>query len=69
MNMTPVVSETVRAVGYDYRSNVLRVLFISGATYEYYNVAAHLREVMLLPHPWRRVGRQIRAHRYRRVAA
>jgi hypothetical protein len=69
MNMTPVISETVRAVGYDHQTNTLRVSFISGGTYEYYIVAAHLYELRLLPHPWRRVGRQIRAHRYRRVAA
>lgn len=69
MNMTSVVSDNVRAVGYEYRTQVLRVSFRSGGTYDYYGVPAHLYEVMLLPHPWRRVGRQIRAHRYQRVAA
>lgn len=69
MNMTPVISDNVRAVGYDYGTRVLRVQFRSGGTYDYYAVSAHLYEVMLLPHPWRRIGRQIRAHRYRKVAA
>lgn len=69
MNMTPVVSDNVRAVGYDYNTQVLRVRFRSGGLYEYYGVPAHLFEVMLLPHPWKRVGRQIRAHGYRRIAA
>lgn len=69
MNMTPVISDTIHAVGYDYRPHVLRVTFKSGGTYEYFNVAPHLYKAMLLPHPWRRVGRQIRAHRCRRLAA
>lgn len=69
MNMTPVTSDTVSAAGYDHRTQVLRVTFRSGETYDYYAVPVHLCEVMLLPHPWRSVGRQIRAHRYNRVAA
>jgi hypothetical protein len=69
MNMTPVISNDVCAVGYDYGTCVLRVQFRPGGTYDYYAVPAHLYEVMLLPHPWRRFGRQIRAHRYSRVAA
>lgn len=68
MNMVPVVSDNVRFVGYDHHTQVLRVTFRSGGTYAYYAVPVHLYEVMLLPHPWRRVGRQIRAHRYSRVA-
>lgn len=69
MNMTPVVSDNVALVGYDHSIHTLRVTFRSGATYDYYNVPVFLYEALLLPHPWRRVGRQIRAHRYRRVAA
>jgi hypothetical protein len=67
--MTPITSDNVRAVGYDHTAQVLRVAFRSGGTYEYYNVPVHLFEVMLLPHPWRRVGRQIKLHRHNRVAA
>ncbi|MET7279281.1 KTSC domain-containing protein [Kribbella sp. NPDC005582] len=69
VHLTPVVSEAVDAVGYDYETRTLRVVFTSGKTYDYYDVPAHLYEVMLLPHPWRRVGQQIRAHAYREVAA
>ncbi|MEU7005080.1 KTSC domain-containing protein [Nonomuraea sp. NPDC046570] len=67
--MTPVISDNIHAVGYDHRLRVLRVTFKSGGTYEYFDVALHLYEKMLLPHPWRRIGRQIRAHRCRRLAA
>lgn len=63
------VSDTVRYVGYDYRSRVLRVTFKGNRTYEYYDIPAHLYEAMLLPHPWRRVGRQNRSHHYRRIAS
>lgn len=69
MHLTPVVSDNVRYVGYVYSTQVLRVSFQGGRTYEYYDVPAQLYEAMLLPHPWRRVGRQIRAHSHRRIAA
>lgn len=69
MNMNPVTSDNVRAVGYDHSTGVLRVAFRSGGTYDYYSVAPHLYEAMLLPHPWRRIGQQIRRHRYHRLAA
>lgn len=67
--MTPVISDNVAFVGYDYRTLVLRVGFRSGGTYDYYGIPFYLYEAMLEPHPWRRVGRQIRAYRGHRVAA
>lgn len=69
MYMVAVVSDNVAFVGYDHATRTLRVKFRSGGTYDYYDVPVFLYEAMLLPHPWRRVGRQIRAHQYRRVAA
>lgn len=69
MNMVPVVSDNVAYVGYDYSSRILRVAFRGHRTYDYFDVPAFLYEAMLLPHPWRRVGRQIRSHQFRRVAA
>lgn len=69
MEMTFVTSDNVRAVGYDAGTQVLRISFKSGGTYEYYGVPANLYESMLLPHPWHRVGQSIRSHRYRRIAA
>jgi hypothetical protein len=67
--MVPVVSDNVAFVGYDHATRILRVRFHSGGNYDYYDVPFFLYEAMLLPHPWPRVGRQIRAHLYRRVAA
>jgi hypothetical protein len=66
--MTGVISDNVRAVGYDPASMTLRVQFSNGGTYDYSNVAAELYAQMLQPHPWRRVGKQVRAHAYRKVA-
>ncbi|GAA1833026.1 hypothetical protein GCM10009735_80900 [Actinomadura chokoriensis] len=66
--MTPVVSVNIRAVGYGHDLQVLRVTFKSGGSYEYFDVAPQLYKEMLLPHPWRRVGGQVRAHRFRRLA-
>lgn len=68
MNMTPVISDNVAAVGFDFNTRTLCVTFRNGRTYEYYNVSMHLHEALLLPHPWRVVGRQIRTYPYRRVA-
>lgn len=67
--MVNVVSDNVRAVGYNYETRTLRVQFWSGGMYEYYGVPAHLYEAFMLPHPWRRVGRPVKAHRYSRLAA
>jgi hypothetical protein len=69
MNITPVVSNDAAFVGYNHATRTLRVKFRSGGTYDYYDVSVFLYEAMLFPHPWRRVGRQIRAHLYRRIAA
>lgn len=69
MHMVPIVSDNVAFVSYDHATRTLRVEFHSGGIYDYYDVPVFLYEAMLLPHPWRRVGRQIRAHLYRRVAA
>jgi len=64
--MHPVVSTNVVAVGYDATTRTMRVQFGSG-TYEYSNVDDSLYQSMLLPHPWRRVGRQVKAHPYRKI--
>lgn len=69
MHMVPVISDNVSFVGYDQATHTLRVKFHSGGTYDYYDVPVFLYEAMLLPHPWRRVGRRVRAHVYRRAAA
>ncbi len=67
MEMRPVVSGAVRAVGYDATTRVMRVAFRSGGVYDYFDVAADLYAQMLRPHPWHRVGHQVRHHRFRRL--
>jgi len=68
MIMHPVVSTNVLAVGYDPQTRTLRVRFRSGGTYDYYGVNPGLFEQMLLPNPWRRIGRLVKAHTYAKVA-
>lgn len=67
MNMTPVVSTNVRRVGYDRVTTTMRVEFQNGGVYDYFGVSAELVESMLLPNPWRRLGRLVKEHPCRRV--
>jgi len=69
MEMQAVTSDNVRAVGYETATRTMRVQFHNGLIYEYCDVNLPLFEQMLLPHAWGRMGRVVRAHRYRRVAA
>ena len=47
MEMTPVDSTNLSAIGYDYESATLRVDFHKGISYEYYGVPAELYEDLL----------------------
>jgi hypothetical protein len=69
MQMHPVTSENVRAAGYDVARRTIRVAFHSGGVYNYYDVDIALFEQMLLPHPWRRIGGRVKAHRCARIAS
>lgn len=62
MDMRPVVSTNVSAVGYDEPTQTLRVRFRSGGIYDYRGVSPALFQQMLLPYPWRRVGHLVKAH-------
>jgi hypothetical protein len=42
MDMNPVSSSNLSAVGYDSNSQTLRISFHSGALYDYYNVPASI---------------------------
>lgn len=68
MTMHPTTSTNILAVGYEPSSRTMRVQFRSGGIYDYYGVDPNLFEQMLLPHPWRRIGRLVKAHPYTRVA-
>ena len=65
--MQAVISSNVAAVGYDKASQVLRVQFKSGGIYEYSGVREALFKEMLEPHPWRRVGREVKVHPTRKI--
>ena len=68
MTMHPATSTNVLAVGYEPSTRTMRVQFRSGGAYDYYGVDPHLFEQMLLPNPWRQVGRLVKAHAHARVA-
>lgn len=42
MDMTPVISSNVAAVGYDEDSSTLQVEFKNGGTYQYFDVPEHV---------------------------
>ena len=44
MEMIPVVSSNVRAVGYDGASNTLQVEFLNGSLYQYFDVPKQVFE-------------------------
>ena len=67
MDMTPVISDNVLAVGYESATSTLRVAFRSGGVYDYSGVDEPIFARMLQPHPWRAVGRLVKAHPYRQV--
>lgn len=68
MIMHPTTSTNVRAVGYEPSTRTMRVQFRSGGVYEYHDIDPLLFEEMLGPHPWRRVGRTVKKHRYTKIS-
>lgn len=68
MTLYPATSTNVLVVGYEPATRTLRVQFLSGGVYDYYGVDPHLFEQMLLPNPWRRIGRLVKTHPYAKVA-
>lgn len=47
MQLTPVSSSDIRAIGYDQNSATLFVEFHSGDTYQYLNVPKHLHSAFM----------------------
>ncbi|GAB3616780.1 hypothetical protein GCM10027416_13370 [Okibacterium endophyticum] len=67
MRLDPLESDALTEASYDPETRTLTVEFESGGRYEYVDVEPDLVEQLKLPHPWRRVGDQVKAHRYRRL--
>lgn len=49
MNMSPVSSESIAAIGYDESTLTLQVEFKNGRTYQYFDVPKHVYEELLNP--------------------
>lgn len=67
VDLVPVVSESIAAVGYNAGTRTMRVHFRSGGVYDYFSVDPSLYAEMLRPHPWRRVGKIVKSHLNQRV--
>lgn len=47
MEMIPVESSNISAIGYDSESAILRIEFNSGAVYDYYDVPEHVHDELM----------------------
>lgn len=70
--LIPITSSNVAAAGYDFAISVMKVQFLNGALYEYYEVPLELWESFLSaqPNPWSSVGypRLVgQGYKYRRI--
>lgn len=56
--LIPIESTNVNSAGYDYDSKIMTVRFLSGSTYQYFDVPLTLWEEFLAaqPHSWSQVG-------------
>lgn len=71
IDLAPIHSNSLAAVGYDSTTRTLRVNFRNGGLYDYYEVAREVYEGLLAsqPHPWSSWGRHITgSYRYQRVS-
>lgn len=48
MNLTPVSSSSLRAVGYEAASCTLQISFLDGGLYEYYNVPMSIHKSLMM---------------------
>jgi hypothetical protein len=70
INLVPIKSTSLVAIGYDPSTMTLRVKFRNGGLYDYYDVARAVYDGLLAsqPHPWSAWGRHITSsYRYQRV--
>ena len=69
MRLTRVQSQAIEAVGYEPSRRVLVVRFLSGETYEYFDVDRALFEGLLAAqHPWTQHGDEVKQHRFRHLS-
>ena len=48
INLIPVSSSNLKAVGYDPSTNTLQVVFLNGGLYEYYNVPSSIHSALMV---------------------
>ncbi|MHC4797460.1 MAG: KTSC domain-containing protein [Planctomycetota bacterium] len=47
MDLTPVTSSNIQAIGYEAEDEILQVVFLNGSTYEYYNVPEEVYQAFM----------------------
>jgi hypothetical protein len=69
MRLDHIESGALDGAAYDPRTRTLTLKFESGGVYEYFDVEQELFDALerAQPHPWRVVGEEVKAHRYRRI--
>jgi KTSC domain len=68
MQMEPVESSNIRAIGYDAATKHLRVQFSSGAIYEYADVSATKHaDLLAADSAGKHFAKHIRGHKFRQV--
>lgn len=69
MDMIPVVSSNIRAIGYEAKTKTLYVSFVKGGTYSYSGVSAHVHsDLMNAPSKGKYFAANIRkSYPYRRI--
>ncbi|WGW11311.1 KTSC domain-containing protein [Saxibacter everestensis] len=66
MELQPIRSDSLAAVGYDDKTSTLYVEFRHGGLYAYHEVPAELYAELLAaqPHPWTQLAERVKSHRY-----
>jgi hypothetical protein len=69
MDLIPVASSNIRAIGYDLETAILQIEFLSGMIYEYYEVPGYEYDgLMAADSKGKYANRNIyKAYRYQRV--
>jgi hypothetical protein len=69
LQLIPIRSSNLVAIGYDPSSRTLAVQFGKGGTYQYFDVDPSLYQALwdAQPHPWTAHGREVKAHRYAHI--
>ena len=69
MELTPVISSNIQAIGYEVEDEILQVVFLNGSVYEYFDVPEEVYDAFITaPSKGKFLWREIRdVYDYERV--